>query len=327
MEKKITLIIPIYNVESYLNRCLNSIISQTYQNFEVILINDGSTDNSKQICEEFIKLDNRFRLINKSNEGVSIARNIGIQEATGEWLSFIDSDDWLEKDYLSTLLEENEIADLTFWGVNCHYLDNSQTSYIPHNFYSHKQNEIMNELCDLKMNLQNFEFFGYTWNKLFRTDIIKKYNINFIPNLTLREDEVFTLTYIKYIKSLRVKNIALYNYRITQKGLTVSKRSIKEHYLYAKNILKESEGIPNDSKLFKLETISALEHLIEAIIRVKVYSPKWLQFIKTLKNNLKKRDINIKYIRNKKLYIFYRYSNSFSFYIIAIIITIISRKK
>lgn len=327
MKTKFSLIIPVYNVESYLHHCLNSIRSQTYKNFEVILINDGSTDNSELICKEFIKSDYRFKLINKNNEGVSIARNIGIQQARGEWLAFIDSDDWLEKDYLSTLLEEDKIADLTFWGVNCHYPDNSQTSFIPHDFSSYKQKEIIQELYSLKTNSQNFEYFGYTWNKLFRTDIIKRHNINFIPYLTLREDEVFTLTYIKYIKSLRIKNRSLYNYRITQQGLTSSKRNVQEYYLYSQNILKESQYVPQDSKLFKLETIYALENLVEAIIRVHICSHKWHQFIKILNKNLKERKITTEYIQSRKLHLFYKYRNCFSFYMIAIIITLIFRKK
>lgn len=109
----ISVIIPIYNVEKYVKRCLDSVLNQTYCHLEVILVDDGSTDSSGKICDEYKKMDTRIRVIHKSNEGVSSARNLGIEVANGEYIAFIDSDDAMEKDcieYLYRLIQENHCS-------------------------------------------------------------------------------------------------------------------------------------------------------------------------------------------------------------------------
>ena len=99
----VTLIVPVYNVEKYLNRCIDSILNQTLEDFELILVDDGSKDNSGNICDEYMRKDRRVKVIHKENGGLSDARNSGIEISTGEYLSFIDSDDWVEKEFLETL--------------------------------------------------------------------------------------------------------------------------------------------------------------------------------------------------------------------------------
>ena len=100
----ISIIVPVYNAEKYLNRCISSLLNQTYYNLEIILVNDGSTDNSKKICENAAKNDSRIKLINSVNEGVSLARNKGLKEANGDYISFVDSDDYVEPDYVEKML-------------------------------------------------------------------------------------------------------------------------------------------------------------------------------------------------------------------------------
>ena len=114
----ISIVVPIYNVEKYLTKCLESILNQTYKNIEIILVNDGSTDNSKKICEEYIKKDSRIILINKKNGGLSDARNKGIDKSTGEYITFIDSDDYIELDYIMSLYKgiQNNNIDLVISG-------------------------------------------------------------------------------------------------------------------------------------------------------------------------------------------------------------------
>ena len=113
MSELISIIVPIYNVENYLRQCLDSIMGQTYKNFECLLINDGSPDHSADICREYVSKDSRFRYFEKENGGVSSARNLGIEYSKGEYITFIDSDDWVDSDYLealyTTLLEEGQI--------------------------------------------------------------------------------------------------------------------------------------------------------------------------------------------------------------------------
>ena len=99
----ISVIVPVYNVENYLKRCLDSIINQTYQNIEIILIDDGSTDNSGNLCEDYKKIDNRIKVVHKTNGGLSDARNTGIKKAKGKYITFVDSDDYVEYDYVEYL--------------------------------------------------------------------------------------------------------------------------------------------------------------------------------------------------------------------------------
>lgn len=121
----ISIIVPIYNKEDYLPQCLDSIINQSYTNFEVLLVNDGSTDSSGIICQEYAERDSRFRYIEKENGGVSSARNLGLERSEGAYITFIDSDDWVEFNYLEVLynaLRENN-ADVAISSYKSYYLD------------------------------------------------------------------------------------------------------------------------------------------------------------------------------------------------------------
>ena len=106
MTEKITVIVPVYNVEHYLDKCLDSVIKQTYKNIEIIVVNDGSTDNSGEICQEYAQKDNRIVYIEKENGGLSDARNAGLDQMTGSYVTFVDSDDWIEQDYVETLYQK-----------------------------------------------------------------------------------------------------------------------------------------------------------------------------------------------------------------------------
>ncbi len=126
----ISIVVPIYNVENYLRMCLDSIQNQTYQNFEVLLINDGSPDNSADICREYVAKDARFRYFEKENGGLSSARNFGIEHSTGAYITFVDSDDWLENDGLYLLYNalQKENADISIGRYNCY--DDSRCQYL-----------------------------------------------------------------------------------------------------------------------------------------------------------------------------------------------------
>ena len=123
-DKLISVIVPVFNVEEYLEECLDSIQSQTYKNLEVILVNDGSTDGSKEICEKYCKRDIRFRLMNQTNQGQSVARNRGMQESTGEFITFVDSDDVIKEDMLEQLMKQMTSENIDI--VECWYTHNEQ---------------------------------------------------------------------------------------------------------------------------------------------------------------------------------------------------------
>ena len=188
----ISIIVPVYNVEKYLRECLDSIMSQTYQNFECLLINDGSPDHSADICREYVEKDSRFRYFEKENGGVSSARNLGIEHSKGEYITFIDSDDWVDSDYLevlyTTLLEEG--ADITVSTYkqfnikdNCFYFHIFQRGYDKKTFTGQ-------ELID---NLQVLSSFDHSYvsssNKLVKSRQLK--TIRFNEKTTLGEDMEF----------------------------------------------------------------------------------------------------------------------------------------
>ena len=321
---KISVIVPVYNVEQYLPRCIDSILAQTFTDFELLLIDDGSTDSSGDICDEYAKKDNRIRVFHKENGGVSSARNLGLNNAKGEWIGFIDSDDWIELNCFSVLLEKRNIADLIFFGCNFIYPDNSITVYKPTYFHSLERTKIEKCLSALKVNLQAFEYLGYTWNKLFRKSIIDKYNLSFVEGLTLREDELFTLSYARYIGSIRVLSFPLYNYRVLNTGLTHKIKSKEEYFLFINQliiILHEYQ----DEQLILYEDNMILYYYFRALNVDKIFTKSWFILLKKLiakGRYLKRRNT----IRNKKMRLLFKYNCKICQYALVIIANFIVKK-
>ena len=210
----ISIIIPIYNVENYLRQCLDSISEQTYKNFECILINDGSTDNSKQIAEEFL-LDSRFRYFEKENGGVSSARNLGIECSGGTYITFIDADDWVDSDYLevlyNALIDENaDISVSTYkrfhMADNCWYIHSFQREYEKRVFTNQ-------ELIDEFIDLDTFDYsYRYVCGKLVRKCLLDK--IAFNEMTTLGEDMEFWLKLYLISNKVVFVNRDSYIYRL-----------------------------------------------------------------------------------------------------------------
>ena len=211
----ISIIVPIYNVENYLRQCLDSIVSQTYQNFECLLINDGSPDNSEDICREYVDKDSRFKFFDKENGGVSSARNLGIERSGGAYITFIDSDDWVDSDYLevlyNALIDENaDISVSTYkrfhMADNCWYFHSFQRGYEKRVFTNQ-------ELIDEFIALDNFDFsYRYVCGKLVRRYLLDK--IAFNEMTTLGEDmELWLKLYLISNKIVYV-NRDSYIYRV-----------------------------------------------------------------------------------------------------------------
>ena len=208
MEPLISVIVPIYKVEEYLDCCIESIVNQTYLNLEIILIDDGSPDNCPEICDHWAKLDNRIEVIHKENGGLSDARNTGLRKAKGEFICFVDSDDWIEKpyiEYLYDLIIKND-ADLSACDVS--FVSNSD---------SVKPKEYKNSVsfvCDteeaLSQLIKGKGFRAVAWNKLYKKSIISDM---FFEIGKFHEDEFFTYRVIDKCKKLAYIDIPLYNYR------------------------------------------------------------------------------------------------------------------
>ena len=198
---KITVIIPVYNVENYLERCLKSVLYNTYTNLEIICVNDGSTDDSKKILEDYSKRDKRVIVINKKNEGVSSARNAGIKIATGEYIAFIDSDDWIHEKYFEYFIRGINTADLAI----CNYI-RSYRNGIGETDDTYRVQPI--SPIDV---LKNKELKSYVWGKLFRHQIVDE--IRFCESEKL-EDSLYNMDVLLNNKNLKINyvDVPLYYY-------------------------------------------------------------------------------------------------------------------
>lgn len=229
----ISVIVPAYNAEKYLDRCLNSILKQTYKNLEIILVNDGSTDKTLKICKQYEKQDSRIKIINKKNEGVSIARNRGLEIARGKYIYFADADDYLEPSLLETYYDEIQDVELV---VSNYYLIDPNDVCRPSNSFN--KNLVLNtksELANLKASVLCNEYkhedikkgyytgtgLGFTWNKLFVKETIDKFNIRFPDHVILSEDVCFVYKYLNCIKSVKMIKESLYYHEVEETGATL----------------------------------------------------------------------------------------------------------
>lgn len=200
MNPKVSIIVPIYNTAKYLPKCLDSIINQTHHNLEIILVDDGSTDNSGKIIDEYAKKDSRIKTIHQQNAGQSTARNVGIAKTTGDYLSFVDSDDQIKSTFVETLLEfYNDNTSLVSCGYEYRRLK-EQTSHSAYNtpLKPRRSHESLKAYI-LKLLAKDGRLYACT-NKLFRTSVIKDHHLLFDIKLNFAEDTKFVLYYLKYAK-------------------------------------------------------------------------------------------------------------------------------
>lgn len=218
----ISIIVPIYNVEKYLNKCIDSIINQTYKNIEIILINDGSEDNSGKICDKYAKEDSRIKVIHKKNGGLSDARNVGIDASQGDYIAFIDSDDWVDLymierlynliiqhkadivqgDYIEVYDEDNILKNITKEEINF-YNSNQMLEYL----YGEKYVKTV-----------------VVWNKLYKKELFDQ--IRF-PKGRLHEDEFTTYKVIHRANTIIDSNLPVYYYRQRESSIMNSDFNIK----------------------------------------------------------------------------------------------------
>ena len=214
----LSVIIPVYNVEPYLEQCLDSVINQTYKNLEIICINDGSTDNSLKILEKYQKKDSRIKLINQKNKGVAAARNAGLDIATGEYITFVDSDDYLElKAYEKAMkvMLKNPHVDIAEFMVNVFSEDNDPVNINRTN--GHKKY--------YEDKFKNKTHTVVVWNKVFKATTIKNINIRFIDELEYA-DTFFSNAIVMCSNNSAFINVPLYNYRICNSSVsTIQKKS------------------------------------------------------------------------------------------------------
>ena len=229
----ISVIIPIYNVEQYLNRGIESIVNQTYKNLEIILVDDGSTDNCHEICEEWEKKDNRISVIHQ--------RNTGLKNAKGEYIYFFDPDDFIEVNLIEILLKEI-IKDKIDIVICNYYIEKNNKTTIKMNIKSMK----INKKKLYNMIIQKQYFCGYVWNKLYKHSIISENNLCFNENVTMNEDLLFNCEYIQKIKeSAYYISKPLYHYYIRENSL-LNEKSFSEKRMLVYNALDRLMEIFNE---------------------------------------------------------------------------------
>lgn len=231
MNELISIIVPIYNVENYLYKCINSIVNQTYSNLEIILVDDGSPDGCGLICDEYAAKDGRIHVIHKENGGLSDARNAGLDIMTGDYVGFVDSDDWIEADMYEKLLAniKNFEADMAFGGVSDDLEKDDRVISIKTSDYGAKP------FAESKTEAMKRYFLGSwaAWDKLYKADLFD--NIRF-PVGEINEDEAIVLQLLDQCEKVCYTNTIFYHYMkrensgsITAAGFSKKKLAWKEH--------------------------------------------------------------------------------------------------
>lgn len=243
MGKKISVIVPVYNVEAYLERCVESILHQTYTNFELILINDGSTDSSGQICDQLARQYENIKVYHIENAGVSNARNVGIQLATGAWITFVDSDDFVTNDYLATLASAVEGENVGFVIAPLHHIKNGIVTDLPP--YSGRK-ELWSTEETMKELLMTTKTSFFPVAKLFKRDLLvdEKFNTDY----HLAEDALFLTELLLKTRCSSVfidKPIYYYDHREGSATTSVNRYVFDTIKVYMRIIAQVSQVFPN----------------------------------------------------------------------------------
>ena len=239
----VSIIVPVYNAEKTLDRCIRSILLQEYRNIELILVNDGSTDRSLPICRYWSEKDSRVTVVEKHNSGVSESRNIGMETASGEYLQFVDSDDWISENSTGAMVRRAE---------------ETQSDLVIAKFYrvvNGIQEEKGNIKADIVLNKKEFMtimmkepanyYYGVMWNKLYRRDILSAHRIRCCTDLSWCEDFLFNLDYMRYAETFACLNVPVY------------------YYVKTKNSLVSREGSLNNVIRMKLKLFGIYRDLFE----------------------------------------------------------------
>lgn len=297
---KISVIVPVYNTENYLHRCIDSILVQTFTDFELLLIDDGSKDNSGVICDEYAAKDARIRVFHKENGGVSSARNLGLDNARGEWISFVDSDDWIEPILIEScigVISETHNIDIIRYG---YYEEESLNKQIIR--CSSNENDIIFSLNTFFEKCDNYCYWGFVWNTAFRRDLIRE--LRFDENINYCEDHIFTYEYMIRCKTMRFLSLPLYHYQTFSQGLSCIKdarmimlaaekefiivsqiigikkaaKSLLNKLKYAINVIYKYEGEYCERKVLNKEILEHIQIFRHGDIMLHLYENKFIPF-------------------------------------------------
>ena len=290
---RISIIVPVYNAEKYIRRCIDSILNQTYKNWELFLIDDGSVDTSGKICDEYTLNDLRIKTIHQKNAGVSAARNIGLEKASGEYVCFIDSDDVIVVDYLATLINIcNEEVDLLWFGFH----EISSNNKILTRKALIGEFDLQNKNVKMEFVLNNFLdglLYFAPWNKLYRRKIIVENHILFPTQVSMGEDLFFNMQYLLVAKKIKGIDTELYNYYIR----TDSAMGSQSQYMYLDQFVRAMKIIEINKDNFELNKRDINRLFYKAIFNQ--YAR--MKSLSDLKENIKRAEEK-KYLRRNAIY-------------------------
>jgi len=283
---KISVIIPVYNVEKYIEKCINSVLAQTFTNFECILINDGSLDNSGKICDEYAIKDERIKIVHQKNGGVSSARNAGLDVALGEWVTFVDSDDWVEQNYLELMYNNaiNNDCDLSICGIqsfaeNGEFIEKSKRTAI-----------IFFDKISAKKTLLDFKYFTTAVvSKLVRRKYINEYNIRFDSEIKVCEDGLFWFEVIDKINKVLYDSTICYNYLRNSTSSTFSENyfiNYMDVFIATKKmlLLEKNEAVRNKIKSYEASIANGVCY---TMTKKKIINKEYYRFYSnTIRKNL-----------------------------------------
>ncbi|MEC8020092.1 MAG: glycosyltransferase family 2 protein, partial [Pseudomonadota bacterium] len=238
---KISIIIPVYNISSYIYQCLESVINQTYKNIEIIIVDDGSTDFSGVICSSFAKKDKRIKLIRKQNEGLAEARKTGIKSSTGEYIFNLDGDDWISKECIKDFVDSIEEND-TDIVINSFYKEfvgeiHHVKNHFQEGFYD--ENKIKKIILPELISSKNYFSHGistYLWGKLFKKDLLIGHQLSVPSEFSVGEDAVVTFPYIADCKSLTIIDKPNYFYRQRAQSMLKTINKNKQELKYIESL-------------------------------------------------------------------------------------------
>lgn len=257
MTDKISIIVPVYNVEQYIDKCVESIVNQTYKNIEIILVDDGSPDSCPLICDKWAEKDSRIKVLHKENSGVSSARNAGIDASHGDYIGFVDGDDYINADMFSKLINAYSADDIDL--AACGYLRGDRN-------VSKESTVIFNntEIYYVMFDIEKHPYFeGFVWNKLYKSEIIKKNNLYFEENLKMCEDTLFNFNYFAFANKAMVIDSSLYNY-ICRESSVMRVKPVQNDFDMIPLIDRFLSEAPDD-EVKKMIVVWAMKYWIKAV--------------------------------------------------------------
>lgn len=317
MKKRLTVVVPAYNAEKTIKRCLDSILSQTYSNLEVLLINDGSKDSTEDICLKIAENDNRLKVITIPNGGVSHARNVGIEKSIGELITFVDADDFIDADMYQTLTDTMEEYNAPI--VHCSYKNVDENEHILSVVGDNGKVIVQDHDEAMSCLIQGKLFAGGLWNKIYKITLFD--NIRLDETIKFNEDVLANIYLFDLVDKSVYIDKPFYNYVAVESSSTHSANAVKagEQYLYVSNLILEI----SKNKPYERDAYTRIANNLMNLYRAYIFSKD-----KNYKNKKKKTMKEIKEYkscgfynnkRDKILYLLYRYvphlfKFAFSFY-------------